>query len=75
MKKVVITGAGGQIGQQLAFKLPSLFKEEAELVLLDLPQVTESLEWMKMELEDCAFPFLKNQNIKTKRYSLTTLFT
>ena len=60
MKKVVITGAGGQIGQQLAFKLPSLFKEEAELVLLDLPQVTESLTWMKMELEDCAFPFLKN---------------
>lgn len=59
MKKIVITGAGGQIGQQLAFKLPILLQEECELVLLDLPNVVEQLEWMKMELEDCAFPFLK----------------
>lgn len=67
MKKVVITGAGGQIGQQLAFKLPTLFQEECELVLLDLPNIVETLEWMKMELEDCAFPFLKKISITSSQ--------
>ncbi len=59
MKKIVITGAGGQIGQQLVFKLPLLFREEIEIRLLDLPEVVEKMDWMIMELEDCAFDSLK----------------
>jgi malate dehydrogenase len=65
--KVAISGAAGQIGYALIFRVASgqMFglDTEVELNLLEVPPVLPSLTGVKMELEDCAFPLLKNVNI------------
>lgn len=62
--KVAITGAAGQIGYALLFRIASgqMFgaDTEVELRLLELPQALPSLQGVAMELDDCAFPLLKN---------------
>lgn len=62
--KVAITGAAGQIGYALIFRIASgqMFGPETdvELQLLELEQALPSLKGVAMELEDCAFPLLKN---------------
>lgn len=64
IKRVVVTGAGGQIAYQLLFRIASgeLFGKNQllSLHLLDLPELTGSLEGIKMELEDCVFPVLRD---------------
>lgn len=61
--KVAITGAAGQIGYAMIFRIASgqMFgpDTEVELQLLELEQALPSLQGVKMELEDCAFPLLK----------------
>lgn len=61
--KVAVTGAAGQIGYAILFRIASgqMFGSdtEVELQLLELPQALGALEGVKMELEDCAFPLLK----------------
>lgn len=61
--KVAITGAAGQIGYALIFRVASgqMFgpDTEIEMNLLEIPPVLPSLEGVKMELDDCAFPLLK----------------
>lgn len=61
--KVAITGAAGQIGYALVFRVASgqmLGPDtEIELQLLELEQALPSLKGVAMELEDCAFPLLK----------------
>ncbi len=60
--RVVITGAAGNIGYQLAFRIASgdmLGKDQP--VILQLLEITPALEALKgvvMELRDCAFPLL-----------------
>ena len=62
--KVAVTGAAGQIGYAIVFRIASgqMFgpETEVELQLLELPQALGALEGVKMELDDCAFPLLKN---------------
>lgn len=62
--KVAITGAAGQIGYAILFRIASgqMFGQdtEVELQLLELPQALGALEGVRMELDDCAFPLLKN---------------
>lgn len=62
--KVAVTGAAGQIGYALLFRIASgqMFgpETEVELQLLELPQALGALEGVAMELDDCAFPLLKN---------------
>lgn len=62
--KVAITGAAGQIGYALVFRIASgqMFgpDTEVELSLLELEHALSSLKGVAMELEDCAFPLLKN---------------
>lgn len=62
--KVAITGPAGQIGYAILFRIASgqMFgpDTEVELQLLELPQALGALEGVKMELDDCAFPLLKN---------------
>ena len=62
--KVAVTGAAGQIGYATLFRIASgqmLGPDtEIELQLLELPQALGALEGVKMELDDCAFPLLKN---------------
>lgn len=61
--RVTITGAAGQIGYQLAFRIASgqLLgpKQPVILQLLELPPALNALQGVAMELEDCAFPTLQ----------------
>lgn len=61
--KVAITGAAGQIGYALIFRIASgqMFgaDTDVELNLLELEQALPSLKGVAMELDDCAFPLLK----------------
>lgn len=61
--KVAITGAAGQIGYALLFRVASgqMFgpEVEVELSLLELERALPALEGVAMELDDCAFPLLK----------------
>ena len=60
--KVAVTGAAGQIGYAMLFRLASgsVFGTDTavELQLLELEQALPALEGVKMELDDCAFPLL-----------------
>ncbi len=62
--KVAVTGAAGQIGYALLFRIASgqMFgpETEVELQLLELEQALPALRGVAMELEDCAFPLLRN---------------
>jgi len=62
--KVAVTGAAGQIGYALLFRIASgqMFgsETEVELQLLELESALPALEGVAMELIDCAFPLLKN---------------
>lgn len=62
--KIAITGAAGQIGYALLFRVASgqmLGPDtEIDLHLLELEPALPSLRGVAMELEDCAFPLLKN---------------
>jgi len=61
--KVTVTGASGQIGYSMLFRIASgemLGKDiPIQLQLLELPGALKSLEGVVMELKDCAFPQLK----------------
>ncbi len=58
-KTVTITGAAGQIGYQLAFRIASgqlLGRgEKINLNLLEITPALDALKGVAMELEDCAF--------------------
>ncbi len=62
--RVAVTGAGGQIGYALMFRIASggLFgpDQPVSLNLLEIPQALPSLRGTLMELEDCAFPLLSS---------------
>jgi malate dehydrogenase len=61
--KVAITGAAGQIGYAMIFRVASgaMFgpDTDVELSLLELEPALPSLHGVAMELDDCAFPLLK----------------
>ena len=61
--KVAVTGAAGQIGYALLFRIASgsVFGPDTkvELQLLELEPALQALEGVKMELDDCAFPLLQ----------------
>jgi malate dehydrogenase len=65
--KVAVTGAAGQIGYSLLFRLASgeVFGPETSvhLSLLELPAAIKAAEGTAMELEDCGFPTLGKINI------------
>lgn len=60
--RVTITGAAGQIGYQLAFRIASgqMFgsKQPVVLQLLEIPPAMPALDGVVMELNDCAFDTL-----------------
>lgn len=62
--KVTITGAAGHIGYALVFRIASgaMFgqKQPVILRLLEIPQSMSALSGVRMELEDCAFPLLRD---------------
>ena len=62
--KVAVTGAAGQIGYALLFRIASgaLFGPEqpVALSLIEIPNALGALQGVVMELDDCAFPLLKS---------------
>jgi len=62
--KIVVTGAAGQIGYALLFRLAAghVFGLDTpiELQLLEITPALPALRGVAMELEDCAFPLLRN---------------
>lgn len=62
--RVAVTGAAGQIGYALLFRIASgaMFGPETDvhLQLLELEAALPALNGVKMELDDCAFPNLKS---------------
>ncbi len=63
--KVAVTGAAGQIGYSLLFRLASgaLGDRPIELRLLEIEPALKALEGVVMELDDCAFPLLSGVEI------------
>jgi malate dehydrogenase len=65
--KVAVTGAAGQIGYALLFRIAAgeMFGSDAEidLSLLELESALPALAGVVMELDDCAFPLLRSVSI------------
>ncbi|GAB2755221.1 malate dehydrogenase [Nocardioides salsibiostraticola] len=64
--KIAVTGAAGQIGYSLLFRLASgslLGDRPIELRLLEITPALKALEGVVMELDDCAFPTLAGVEI------------
>jgi malate dehydrogenase len=61
--RVAVTGAAGQIGYSLLFRIAHGDMLGADqpiiLQLLDIPQAMAAVKGVVMELEDCAFPLLE----------------
>src|SRR3954469_1936327 len=62
--RVAITGAAGQIGYALVFRVASgaMFgpDQPVALNLIEIPPAIDALKGVVMELDDCAFPLLKD---------------
>jgi malate dehydrogenase len=65
--KVTVTGAAGQIGYAILFRIASGQMLGAEtpvhLKLLEIPDALKAAEGTAMELDDCAFPLLAGLDI------------
>src|SRR5215510_15924624 len=62
--RVAVTGAAGQIGYALVFRIASgeMFgaDQPVALHLIEIPAALNALEGVVMELHDCAFPLLQS---------------
>jgi len=67
MKRIVVTGGAGQIAYSLLFRIAKgeLLGERQPIALhlLDIPEAEGALKGVKMELDDCAYPLLKEVRI------------
>ncbi len=65
--KVAVTGAAGQIGYALLFRVASGQMlgpdEKMDLRLLEIPDAVKAAEGTALELQDCAFPLLASVEI------------
>lgn len=61
--RVAVTGGAGQIAYSLLFRIATGemlgHDQPIALHILELPQALQALSGVKMELDDCAFPLLK----------------
>lgn len=69
LKRVAVTGGAGQIAYSILFRIANgdmLGKDQPiSLHILELPEALNALEGVKMELEDGAFPLLREVSIGT----------
>ncbi|MDE3046464.1 MAG: malate dehydrogenase [Verrucomicrobiota bacterium] len=67
IKRIAVTGAGGQIAYSLIFRLAhgDLLgpNQPIALHLLELPEGVGALKGLAMELDDCTFPLLKEVKV------------
>lgn len=68
--QVTVTGAAGQIGYSLVFRIAAgdMFGAEQPIVLrmLEIEPAMKALEGVAMELDDCAFPMLAGMVLTSK---------
>ena len=68
--QVTVTGAAGQIGYALVFRIAAgqMFGADQPIVLrmLEIEPAMKSLEGVAMELDDCAFPMLAGMELTSK---------
>ena len=71
---VAITGAAGQIGYALAFRVASGAllgpDQPVNLHLLEITPALAALQGVVMELDDCAFPLLAGTDINDDALAL-----
>lgn len=74
LKRIAVTGGAGQIAYSLLFRIASGellgYDQPVALHILEVPDVLPVLEGVKMELEDCAFPLLKEIKIGSDPYQI-----
>lgn len=74
LKRIAITGGAGQIAYSILFRIASGellgANQPIALHILELPIVLEQLKGVAMELEDCAFPLLKEIRIGSDPYEI-----
>lgn len=74
IKHVAVTGGAGQISYNLLFRIAHGdmlgYDQPIALHILELPEAMKALEGVRMELEDCAFPLLKEIHLGTDPYKL-----
>jgi len=72
LKKVVVTGAAGNIAYSLLFRIANgdlLGKNQPiSLTLLEIPSLVDALKGVAMELNDCGFELLKEIRISKDPY-------
>lgn len=73
-KHVAITGGAGQIAYSLLFRIAHGdmlgYDQPVSLHILELPEALKPLEGVKMELDDCAFPLLKEIHIGSDPFKI-----
>lgn len=74
IKRVAVTGGAGQIAYNLLFRIAHGdmlgYDQPIALHILELPEALSALEGVRMELEDCAFPLLKEIHLGTDPHQL-----
>ena len=74
LKRIAVTGGAGQIAYNLLFRIGSGEMLGADqpvaLHILEVPEAMKMLEGVKMELEDCAFPLLREIKIGSDPYEV-----
>lgn len=74
VKRIAVTGAAGQIAYSLLFRIASGemlgHDQPVALHLLEVPDAQGFLKGVMMELEDCAYPLLKEIKIGSDPYEM-----
>lgn len=74
LKRIAVTGGAGQIAYSVLFRIAAgemLGKDQPiALHLLEVPEALEFLKGVVMELQDCAFPLLKEVHIGSDPFKI-----
>ena len=74
IKRVAVTGGAGQIAYSLLFRIAHGdmlgYDQPIALHILEVPVALKALEGVRMELEDCAFPLLKEIHIGSNPFEI-----
>lgn len=74
LKRIAVTGGAGQIAYSLLFRIAAGemlgIDQPIALHILELPEAMKMLEGVRMELEDCAFPLLKEIHIGSDPFQM-----
>ena len=74
VKRIAVTGGAGQIAYSLLFRIAAGdvlgLDQEIALHILEVPEALSALQGVAMELEDCAFPLLREVKIGSDPYEV-----